>query len=59
MYPTSRYTTYEYEEEAAPHTSHDYYEMSDYPGKNNIYFTLNSLILRVLFFLKYLLQKSA
>lgn len=50
MYPTSRYTTYEYEEEAAPHTSHDYYEMSDYPGKNNIYFTLNSLILRVLFF---------
>ncbi|KAL2749129.1 hypothetical protein V1477_002739 [Vespula maculifrons] len=31
MYPTSRYTTYEYEEEAVPHTSHDYYEMSDYP----------------------------
>ncbi|KAL2718720.1 hypothetical protein V1478_012596 [Vespula squamosa] len=31
MYPTSRYTTYEYEEDAVPHTSHDYYEMSDYP----------------------------
>ncbi|KAK2584861.1 hypothetical protein KPH14_006297 [Odynerus spinipes] len=31
MYPTSRYTTYEYEEEAVPHTSHDYYETSDYP----------------------------
>lgn len=48
MYPTSRYTTYEYEEEAVPHTSHDYYEMSDYPGKN-IFFTLNSLISSVLF----------
>lgn len=48
MYPTSRYTTYEYEEEAVPHTSHDYYEMSDYAGKN-ICFTLNSLMFNKLF----------
>lgn len=48
MYPTSRYTTYEYEEEAVPHTSHDYYEMSDYAGKN-IFFTLNSLMFNILF----------
>ncbi|XP_015175468.1 PREDICTED: KH domain-containing, RNA-binding, signal transduction-associated protein 3 isoform X1 [Polistes dominula] len=31
MYPTSRYSTYEYEEEPVPHTSHDYYEMPEYP----------------------------
>lgn len=33
VYPSSRYTTYEYEDDSAPHTSHDYYEASDYPGK--------------------------
>ncbi|XP_029171291.1 KH domain-containing, RNA-binding, signal transduction-associated protein 3-like isoform X2 [Nylanderia fulva] len=28
----SGYTTYEYEDDSAPHSSHDYYESSDYPG---------------------------
>lgn len=32
-YSSSRYTTYEYEDDSAPHSSHDYYESSDYPGK--------------------------
>lgn len=33
MYPSSRYTTYEYDDDSAPHSSRDYYESSDYPGK--------------------------
>lgn len=33
MYPSSRYTTYEYEDDAVPHSSHEYYETSEYPGK--------------------------
>lgn len=28
-----RYTTYEYDDDSAPHSSRDYYESSDYPGK--------------------------
>lgn len=33
MYSSSRYTTYEYDDDSAPHSSRDYYESSDYPGK--------------------------
>ncbi|XP_032673370.1 KH domain-containing, RNA-binding, signal transduction-associated protein 3-like isoform X2 [Odontomachus brunneus] len=29
---SSGYTTYEYDDESGPHSSHDYYESSDYPG---------------------------
>lgn len=32
MHPL-RYTTYEYDDDSAPHSSRDYYESSDYPGK--------------------------
>ncbi|KAG7209485.1 hypothetical protein KM043_015571 [Ampulex compressa] len=35
MYPSSRYTTYEYEDEAVPHSSHDYYETSEYPEESS------------------------
>lgn len=31
----SGYTTYEYEDDAAPHSSHDYYESSDYPEESS------------------------
>lgn len=32
MYPSSRYATYEYEDDSVPHSSHNYYETSEYPG---------------------------
>ncbi|XP_017889941.1 KH domain-containing, RNA-binding, signal transduction-associated protein 3-like isoform X1 [Ceratina calcarata] len=35
MYPSSRYTTYDYEDEAVPHSSHDYYETSEYPEESS------------------------
>lgn len=38
MYSFSSYTTYEYEDDSAPHSSHDYYESSDYPGKRYSFF---------------------
>ncbi|KAH0950561.1 hypothetical protein HN011_003903 [Eciton burchellii] len=31
----SGYTTYEYEDDSAPHSSHDYYESSDYPDESS------------------------
>lgn len=37
LYLSSRYTTYEYDDDSAPHSSRDYYESSDYPGKLFIY----------------------
>ncbi|KAM0733509.1 KH domain-containing, RNA-binding, signal transduction-associated protein 2 [Formica fusca] len=33
--PSSGYTTYEYEDDSAPHSSHDYYESSDYPEESS------------------------
>ncbi|XP_011154589.1 KH domain-containing, RNA-binding, signal transduction-associated protein 3 isoform X2 [Harpegnathos saltator] len=35
MYSSSRYTTYEYEDDSGPHSSHDYYESSDYPEESS------------------------
>ncbi|XP_076236728.1 KH domain-containing, RNA-binding, signal transduction-associated protein 2 isoform X2 [Calliopsis andreniformis] len=35
MYPSSRYTTYEYDEDAVPHSSHEYYETSEYPEESS------------------------
>ncbi|XP_014471817.1 PREDICTED: KH domain-containing, RNA-binding, signal transduction-associated protein 2-like isoform X2 [Dinoponera quadriceps] len=35
MYPSSRYTTYEYDDDSGPHSSHDYYESSDYPEESS------------------------
>ncbi|XP_026827401.1 KH domain-containing, RNA-binding, signal transduction-associated protein 2 isoform X1 [Ooceraea biroi] len=32
---SSGYTTYEYEDDSAPHSSHDYYESSDYPEESS------------------------
>ncbi|XP_020292760.1 KH domain-containing, RNA-binding, signal transduction-associated protein 2-like isoform X2 [Pseudomyrmex gracilis] len=31
----ARYTTYEYEDESAPHSGHEYYESSDYPEESS------------------------
>ena len=28
-----RYASYDYEDETLPHSSHDYYDSSEYPGK--------------------------
>ncbi|XP_012347775.1 KH domain-containing, RNA-binding, signal transduction-associated protein 3 isoform X2 [Apis florea] len=35
MYPSSRYATYEYEDDTVPHSSHNYYETSEYPEESS------------------------